>query len=246
MEIISREQAISTGSKKYFTGIPCKNGHISERYVTGYFCVMCLRGKPESIYTDSNRTELQKQRMELEQIKSEQRQQRLNLAKERAELVRLKAEQKSAQLEIERKKLELRQSRAESKRADLVEIHVVIKPENYDYFFSVMQSLASLEDSSLTASSLKSPKVPKMIGNHARYVLRVPAAIVEDLRAIESALNGPQRETAADVLSPIPESPRELELKAALKNIDFSEPDWESKMSRISEELSEIREQRNA
>lgn len=30
--IISKEQALTLGLKRYFTGIPCKNGHISERF----------------------------------------------------------------------------------------------------------------------------------------------------------------------------------------------------------------------
>lgn len=31
MKILLREEAIQKGLKRYFTGIPCKNGHISER-----------------------------------------------------------------------------------------------------------------------------------------------------------------------------------------------------------------------
>lgn len=244
MEIINREQAITAGLKKYFTGVPCKNGHISERYVSGYFCLMCLRGKPNIIVTDSSRKELQQQRTEFERIKSEQRQQRIDLAKERFELVRLKAEQKATQMEIDRKKLELRQSRIEAKRPDLIEIHVVLKQENHDYFFSVMMALASLVDTTLTANSLRSPKALKMLGNHIRYIFRVPASIVEDLRVIESSLNGPQSPAAVILPPASAESPREIELNAALKNIDFTQPGWEHNMAVLSEELSDIRQQR--
>lgn len=42
MEIISRSQAKAAGLKYYFTGKPCKNGHIAERYVAGR-CVLCTR-----------------------------------------------------------------------------------------------------------------------------------------------------------------------------------------------------------
>jgi len=40
-KLISRDEAISAGLNKYFTGIECKNGHIDERHVTGRCCVSC-------------------------------------------------------------------------------------------------------------------------------------------------------------------------------------------------------------
>lgn len=39
--IISREDARSQGSKRYFTGKPCVHGHIAERYVSGATCCAC-------------------------------------------------------------------------------------------------------------------------------------------------------------------------------------------------------------
>lgn len=44
MRIISRKQAIAAGTHKYFTGKPCKNGHIAERYTTSGTCEACIRG----------------------------------------------------------------------------------------------------------------------------------------------------------------------------------------------------------
>jgi hypothetical protein len=41
MEIITREQAIERGLKRFFTGIPCKHGHVTERFVTGWLCYGC-------------------------------------------------------------------------------------------------------------------------------------------------------------------------------------------------------------
>lgn len=43
MEILTRQQAISIGSKTYFTGIPCKNGHIAKRHTTTCACTGCLK-----------------------------------------------------------------------------------------------------------------------------------------------------------------------------------------------------------
>ena len=39
--LISRDEAIAAGLNRYFTGIECKNGHISERSVVGRNCMMC-------------------------------------------------------------------------------------------------------------------------------------------------------------------------------------------------------------
>jgi hypothetical protein len=43
MEIISRAEAKAKGLKRYFTGVPCKNGHIDERLVSGGKCCECGR-----------------------------------------------------------------------------------------------------------------------------------------------------------------------------------------------------------
>lgn len=40
MELISCKEAKEKGLKRYFTGKPCKHGHIAERHVTGG-CVVC-------------------------------------------------------------------------------------------------------------------------------------------------------------------------------------------------------------
>ena len=38
---ITRAEAKALGLKKYFTGKPCPNGHVSERYVSGQTCTEC-------------------------------------------------------------------------------------------------------------------------------------------------------------------------------------------------------------
>ena len=40
MELISRKEAKSLGLSRYYTGKPCKNGHLSPQYVNGN-CVAC-------------------------------------------------------------------------------------------------------------------------------------------------------------------------------------------------------------
>lgn len=41
MEIISRKEALERGLKRYFTGEPCKYGHVSERFVRSWKCCQC-------------------------------------------------------------------------------------------------------------------------------------------------------------------------------------------------------------
>jgi hypothetical protein len=41
MEILSRDEALEKGLKRYFTGKPCKRGHVSERFTVSKNCVGC-------------------------------------------------------------------------------------------------------------------------------------------------------------------------------------------------------------
>jgi hypothetical protein len=43
MKIISWKEAKALGLKRYFTGKPCKHGHICERTVINRHCKECLR-----------------------------------------------------------------------------------------------------------------------------------------------------------------------------------------------------------
>ena len=50
MEIISKKEAKDRGLKKYYTGNPCKYGHVAERYISGG-CYACSTIKNHSEYT---------------------------------------------------------------------------------------------------------------------------------------------------------------------------------------------------
>jgi 5-methylcytosine-specific restriction endonuclease McrA len=39
----TRAEAFASGADRYFTGLPCKHGHVAERYVSGS-CVACREG----------------------------------------------------------------------------------------------------------------------------------------------------------------------------------------------------------
>jgi len=40
--VISREDAYTKGLNRFYTGKPCKQGHIAQRYVSGGACVECM------------------------------------------------------------------------------------------------------------------------------------------------------------------------------------------------------------
>ena len=42
--IIDRDKARALGLTRFFTGEPCKHGHVVERYVSSGGCVECVRG----------------------------------------------------------------------------------------------------------------------------------------------------------------------------------------------------------
>ena len=43
--IITRDEAIAKGLTRYFTGKPCHKGHIAERSVANFNCVICINEK---------------------------------------------------------------------------------------------------------------------------------------------------------------------------------------------------------
>ena len=64
MELLSRKDALSQGLKHYFTGKPCKHGHLSKRFASTGNCVACSQ-----IYGKALSTE-QKERNKVSQRRS--------------------------------------------------------------------------------------------------------------------------------------------------------------------------------
>jgi hypothetical protein len=55
-DLITREEAKARGLKRYFTGKPCPNGHVAERYVSHKNCIECQQEKTRRKYkTPANR-----------------------------------------------------------------------------------------------------------------------------------------------------------------------------------------------
>jgi len=49
IKLISKNEAKAKGLKKYYTGIPCKEGHLSERYVSSSNCMHVTLSKENLI-----------------------------------------------------------------------------------------------------------------------------------------------------------------------------------------------------
>lgn len=43
MEVVTRSEALQKGAKIYFTGQPCRNGHVNYRYVKNGACSECVK-----------------------------------------------------------------------------------------------------------------------------------------------------------------------------------------------------------
>ncbi len=50
--VISRVEAIAAGLKRYYTGEPCKHGHVAERYTTTSGCLECVHPKLAKVALD--------------------------------------------------------------------------------------------------------------------------------------------------------------------------------------------------
>jgi len=65
-ELVSRQEALAQGLPRYFTGTPCKHGHVSERYTLNKTCKDCADAR-------SNKTKVNNPEKYLAQIAQWQR-----------------------------------------------------------------------------------------------------------------------------------------------------------------------------
>lgn len=67
MQVISRKEAKAAGLKRFFTGKPCKNGHIAEISVSSYVCMECGNARNKAKY----HADLEKSRIDRRKYYSE-------------------------------------------------------------------------------------------------------------------------------------------------------------------------------
>lgn len=61
MQIIARKDAKRLGLKRYFTGKPCRNGHICERGVSTGHCMICNLARVKANYDPAKKSKYNKQ-----------------------------------------------------------------------------------------------------------------------------------------------------------------------------------------
>jgi hypothetical protein len=67
MDIITRKQAREQGLTRYFTGKPCKNGHIAERFASKGICLECNRAHNTALREDGYHRDYYAKRMETDE-----------------------------------------------------------------------------------------------------------------------------------------------------------------------------------
>lgn len=70
MEIITRKQALEQGLTRYFTGKPCKRGHVDERLTVNGYCLICRDLKNREYHSD-NREKIVSRQKEYRELNSE-------------------------------------------------------------------------------------------------------------------------------------------------------------------------------
>jgi len=80
MNVISRDEAMASGAKRFFTGLPCPHGHIAERIVSSRMCMVCNRLRGIANYAKDKQVYLNRMRdayiADPEKFKEYQRQHR--------------------------------------------------------------------------------------------------------------------------------------------------------------------------
>lgn len=90
MRLISRDDAISQGLTAYFTGKPCKHGHISHRRTYDWKCAECVRLKCVK-WRRENKGYYREKYASCEKYRSNKKKQAVRYYKENKESVRLRS-----------------------------------------------------------------------------------------------------------------------------------------------------------
>lgn len=168
MDIITRQQAVIQGLTKYFTGEPCKNGHLTYRYTHSCTCVDCIRA---SKVPNEDRSELQAQRVALELQKADQRERRLKLAE--------------AKIRLQEQKVALR---PKPKRDGMVEVRVLLHFDDLAHFKAIMHARAMEIDPTITMVELMTNKVPETVGQRSIHTFKCFGVDFDPLHKLENEI----------------------------------------------------------
>lgn len=74
MKITSRVEALENGYPRYFTGKPCRNGHLSERFTCNHTCVECGREICKRVYIKQSDKIKQKEKRKYNENREQKKQ----------------------------------------------------------------------------------------------------------------------------------------------------------------------------
>lgn len=149
MKILSRKDAISAGEKKYFTGIPCKNGHLAERYTQSSSCESCVHPK-----TLPNSQDIGK--------KLELRERKLKLEEEKLEITRQRTARLSLQAELaltRQREREINKERLKTK-SELIGYKIRLWDKDVSSYREIVFALSSARQPALHVGDVFSSRSP--------------------------------------------------------------------------------------
>jgi hypothetical protein len=171
MQIISRNDAKLLGLKKYFTGVPCKNGHVSERYTDTFVCQQCVNGVRGSSQTTNLDVQIQTLRDRANTITIVVTKKYASLISEAERTYKIGMSNVNALLEqasdIENRKTEIsklnrnleieveNKKRLKQIRSELTTVYVMIKPEDKPLLESKLLTLLQSRCELLTIDDLR-------------------------------------------------------------------------------------------
>jgi hypothetical protein len=187
MDIITKQQAIAAGSRHFYTGKPCKYGHLAARYVLNGACMECLHPKlPEKstalvISTPGEiipaerygmtpeRIEIQRGKLDIEFRKIELQKQRVQLE---AQKLLMRAEDRHQQGE--------RRQRRDLVKSKLVDVSLYVHPSDHSSVSLMNWGFAAMRDPRLKIEDL----AVRQVSAENRFVFRCfPEDKAEILRA---------------------------------------------------------------
>ena len=179
MEIISRDQALASGQRYFFTGKPCRRGHVSKRYTLNGGCDECIHPRfavqPETPRIIDIR-QSDPARMELERAK-------IDLQRKRLEI-------RESQQQFQRQNRTVIQERRQARRdalSRMLSIAVSFPPDKTEQFYDVAYACAIIRCPSLERQDVILKSKPRETNQRVRAFSGDTPALQEYARSLFSS-----------------------------------------------------------
>jgi hypothetical protein len=182
---MTRQEALAAHHNKYFTGLPCKSGHVAERYTQSGTCEMCI--KASSPYPAAN---------------PERDAERLRASEQRSRIALMRAEQSERRIALAERKVALSEKRLtlrpKPKRNEMSDLRVYIHWADVEDFKSTMLLQAQMSDPTITMAELLTNKA--IIGgkNYKMYPFRCFPVDSDDLHILAKAWENKRIDSGTD------------------------------------------------